>query len=503
MPPLWGAAHPRITPPRCQGGLTHDVNVHLPPLKKGGRGGFSTGDGDKIPPNPPLLKGGTEQLPQKDELSGISQLNATPFMAGNQGDFASATQSEIPPNPPFSKGGTEQLPTGYVNPNLEFKPAPELILAKPVPEQIFIGTRSNGEPVYWHYGHPQLLNRHLLIFGAAGSGKTYGIQCLLAEMAKQQLHSIIVDYTDGFLPQQIESHFREVIKPQNHFLITDKLPLNPFRRQKQVIDPSIPPIEEKSFDVASRIASIFTSVFESMGDQQSSALIRVLEAGIEDDPLFSLDDLLSLLRDDSTYGESLASKLEPLIRSQPFRTGTDSAWETMLHSPDRWVHVLQLKGLAREIQRLVTEFVLWDLYDYVCNSGNKHRPVPVVLDEIQNLDHRSDSPIDKMLREGRKFGLSMILATQTTSQFDQEQRDRLFQASHKLFFKPATTEIDRFSQLLSQSTGIAKNEWSDRLAKLEKGQCWSLGGVKTSSGSLQEKALLVSITALEKRALDS
>ena len=108
-----------------------------------------------------------------------------------------------------------------------------------------------------------------------------------------------------------------------------------------------------------------------------------------------------------------------------------------------------------------------------------------------------------MLREGRKFGLSMILATQTTSQFDQEQRDRLFQASHKLFFKPATTEIDRFSQLLSQSTGIAKNEWSDRLAKLEKGQCWSLGGVKTSSGSLQEKALLVSITALEKRALDS
>ena len=371
-----------------------------------------------------------------------------------------------------------------------------------IPEQIFIGMRSNGEPVYWHYGHPQLLNRHLLIFGAAGSGKTYGIQCLLTEMAKQQLHSIIVDYTDGFLPQQIEPHFREIVKPQNHFLITDQLPLNPFRRQKQIIDPSVPAIEEKPFQVASRIASIFTSVFETMGDQQSSALIRVLEAGIEEDPKFSLDGLLALLRDDSSYGESLASKLEPLIRSQPFRSGTDSAWESMLNSADHKVHVLQLKGLAREIQRLVTEFVLWDLYDYVCNSGNKYRPVPVVLDEIQNLDHRSDSPIDKMLREGRKFGLSMILATQTTSQFDQEQRDRLFQAGHKLFFKPATTEIDRFSQLLSQSTGIAKSEWSERLAKLEKGQCWSLGSVKTSSGGLQEKAVLVSITALEQRTLD-
>ncbi len=37
---------------------------HFPPLKKGGRGGFLTGDGTQIPPNPPLLKGGTEQLRQ-------------------------------------------------------------------------------------------------------------------------------------------------------------------------------------------------------------------------------------------------------------------------------------------------------------------------------------------------------------------------------------------------------------------------------------------------------
>ncbi|MCB1765592.1 MAG: GspH/FimT family pseudopilin [Candidatus Competibacteraceae bacterium] len=39
-----------------------DVNEgtaqHLPPLKKGGRGGLRTGDAAKIPPNPPLLKGG-------------------------------------------------------------------------------------------------------------------------------------------------------------------------------------------------------------------------------------------------------------------------------------------------------------------------------------------------------------------------------------------------------------------------------------------------------------
>ena len=151
----------------------------------------------------------------------------------------------------------------------------------------------------------------------------------------------------------------------------------------------------------------------------------------------------------------------------------------------------------------MTEFALWDLYDYACTSGNKNRPIPVVLDEIQNLDHRSDSPIDKMLREGRKFGLSLLLATQTTSQFNQEQRDRLFQAGHKLFFKPASTEIDRFAQLLSQvTTGLSKSDWGQRLAGLKKGECWSLGPVRTSSGALEEKAVLVSVTALEKRHLE-
>jgi DNA phosphorothioation-dependent restriction protein DptH len=77
----------------------------------------------------------------------------------------------------------------------------------------------------------------------------------------------------------------------------------------------------------------------------------------------------------------------------------------------------------------------------------------------------------------------------------------LFQAGHKLFFKPADTEIERFAQLLSQSTGHSKGEWGERLAKLEKGQCWSFGPVLTSSGGLQEKPVLASVTSLEQRRL--
>lgn len=370
-----------------------------------------------------------------------------------------------------------------------------------LPEKLLIGTRANGEAVYWHYGHPSLSNRHLLIFGASGSGKTYGIQCLLAEMAGQGLNSLIIDYTDGFLPNQVEPLFEQAAKPKNHFVVQDRLPLTPFKQQEYEVDPSRPKMQESPYQVASRIASIIISVYASIGDQQKAALMRVLEDGIAEDAGFTLDKLLIGLRGDGQYGESLASKLEPLIKAEPFREGVDSAWDGMLTDGEHAVHVLQLKGLGRDVQKLVTEFALWDLYDFACNNGNKNRPIPVVLDEIQNLDHSSDSPIDKMLREGRKFGLSLLLATQTTSQFDQEGRDRLFQAGHKLFFKPADTEVDRFATLLSQTTAEPRADWRQRLSNLHKGQCWSLGPVLTSSGKLQEKAILVSVTALEQRRL--
>ena len=426
----------------------------------------------------PLASTATEQAPA-DALPGTQPAPAQTAL----------TQSAVDESQPHSP-----------SPSAPQEPEPSTAAtASPVPERILIGTRGNGEPVYWYFGHPKLLNRHLLVFGNSGTGKTYGIQCLLAEMAAAGMRSLIVDYTDGFLPAQMEPRFREVAKPKSHVVRINRLPLNPFRRQRQQTDPSWPMFEETNYDVASRIVSIFASVY-AVGEQQLAALNRSLQKGLEMGSGFSLDALLPILTEDGPQGQSLANKIEPLIQARPFRGEAESAWEDMFSSRDHSVHILQLTGLARSVQRLVTEFVLWDLWDHAQNSGNKNRPLPIVLDEIQNLDHSSDSPIDKMLREGRKFGIALMLATQTTSNFNAEQRDRLFQAGHKLFFKPADTEIDRFTDILSKATpGVSRASWAERLTRLEKGQCWSLGMAPQADGSFKQVATLVRITALQDR----
>jgi len=104
-----------------------------------------------------------------------------------------------------------------------------------------------------------------------------------------------------------------------------------------------------------------------------------------------------------------------------------------------------------------------DLYGYLQAKGRKDEPKVIVLDEVQNLDHRDGSPLSKYLREGRKFGLSLIMATQIMSSLGKDERDRMFNAGHKLFFRPADTEIRAYADIAAISTGrnqrFGSNGW--------------------------------------------
>jgi len=163
-------------------------------------------------------------------------------------------------------------------------------------------------------------------------------------------------------------------------------------------------------------------------------------------------------------------------------------------------NIFQLAGMDQRSSRLITEFILWDLYGYLQAKGQKSDPKVVVLDEVQNLDHKEGSPLSKYLREGRKFGLSLILATQTMSNMKKDERDRMFQAEHKLFFKPADTELKAFADIAALATRQRADDWVRRLSSLAKGECYSIGKTLAPDGTgLVSRALKIRITALDER----
>jgi DNA phosphorothioation-dependent restriction protein DptH len=190
------------------------------------------------------------------------------------------------------------------------------------------------------------------------------------------------------------------------------------------------------------------------------------------------------------------------VDGEPFGEEHPESWQNFYNDPVHRSHVVQMVGCGKEFSRLATEFTLIDLYWFARGSGNQNQPKVVVLDEIQNLDHSQNGPIAGFLTEGRKFGISLILATQTLSNLHSEEKDRLFQASHKLFFKPAETEIKEYAKILEHTKGEKSDIWIERLSGLNKGECYSLGpSLNPATGELEDKAFKIKITSLGERIL--
>jgi DNA phosphorothioation-dependent restriction protein DptH len=381
--------------------------------------------------------------------------------------------------------------------------------ASPGHLRILLGeTIPGGKPIYWEFGHQGLENRHLLIFGKSGVGKTYAIQCLLNEMGRLRQNSLIVDYTDGFLPNHLEEVTNAVLRPKQYIIRQKPLPINPFIPQTS--DAGGIPIEENANAVAKRIASIFESVY-NIGDQQYSVLHEVIMEGVELYGLnMSLDKMLKLIEDriedkrQKANAQTLFSKIRPFILDNPFDEGKDDLkWQTLFNDQENFCHIFQLVGLDKLTRVIVTEFVLWNLYAYLQAYGNKNDPKVIVLDEVQNLDLRDGSPLSKYLVEGRKFGVSLILATQIMSNMKKEERDRMFNAAQRLFFRPADTEIKSFAAIAAWTTRLSTDEWVQRLASLGKGECYSMGpSWHESSNKLFFNAHRIKISSLEDRGFN-
>jgi DNA phosphorothioation-dependent restriction protein DptH len=368
--------------------------------------------------------------------------------------------------------------------------------------RILIGKAKNSNrEIYWEYGHQGLANRHLLISGNSGQGKTYFMQCLLLEQAIKGISSIVIDYTEGFLPNQLEPEFVKYFGDnlKQSIVYNEGFPINPFKRNEREIGGIKLP--ENETDVAERIKSVFSAVYGSLGIQQLNAIYESTINGLNKyGDSMDLQKLRLELEDDgSNYAKTALSQIRPLIDRNPFTFETSLDWKEIINSNGQ-VYVIQLTGYPRDVQLIITEFILWDLWNYSVRNGNKNLPMPVLMDEAQNLDHTEKSPSARILQEGRKFGWSAWYATQfLKSQLDTSELARLQMASQKVYFAPPDIEISYIAGSLSHNANERK-EWEERLVSLKKGQCIVQGPILNERGELTQPTVsIVDITSLADR----
>lgn len=358
-----------------------------------------------------------------------------------------------------------------------------------------------AEKIYWEYGNTHLANRHILISGRSGQGKSYFIQCMLLELSRQGIPGLIIDYTDGFKRDQLDEIFVKEIgdKLEPILVVMKKIPINPFKRNKIEIDTDIE-ILESNIDVADRVAFIFKGVFRNLGDQQRNCIREAVKTGME--KYKDKMDLSLLVKElegqENNQAKTVITKIAPLVERDPFNYTEKYDWDKILNS-DGTITILQLTSLPRDLQLMITEFVLWDLWNYLSKFGNKNKPISIVLDEAQNLDHSDKSPSAKILTEGRKFGFSGWYATQfINAQLETHEVMRLQNASQKIYFLPPENEIGTIAGNFSKDS-YYKKEWEEKLKRLKKGQCIFHGPLLIDGELKNFDPQIVNITSLEKR----
>jgi DNA phosphorothioation-dependent restriction protein DptH len=300
------------------------------------------------------------------------------------------------------------------------------LLAHPV--SIPLGTDiDTARPVVWDPFASS--NPHVLILGESGSGKTYTASRLVIELARVHLPSIVFDYGQGFTLQHAPSAFRDDVRTIELQLSRDGIAINPFQ---------IFPVDTHGpATVAQRVADTFVRVYPRLGVQQHALLRRAVlellaEAGIvADDPRTwtqappPFRDLEQKLNEYASDGDAAtrraASSAGPHVSTLFFfntfrKTGHALSWSDLVaHHNEVWI--LQLGGLEASVERAVTEFLLWSLIRYFEVLGPGPLRCFVVLDEAHKLAFGPGSPVEKILREGRKFGLAAILASQQPEDF--------------------------------------------------------------------------------------
>lgn len=366
--------------------------------------------------------------------------------------------------------------------------------------RVLIGKNKTLSDVYWEFGSPQMANRHLLITGTSGQGKTYSIQTMLYELAKSNISSVIFDYTEGFRLDQLETEFVESMnhKINQHIIKFQGVPINPFKRQEQ--DFAGMKIQDTPADVAGRFANILTHVY-GFGDQQYAAIYEATRVGLEEygdgmDMAHFQEELIEI-QPKNAHAKTVVSKMTPFFHSIEFNKDSEFDWGSILYASEAKMNIFQLTMIDREMQVIVTELMLWDAWYYTKNYGSKKNPFVVVLDEAQNLSHKDNSPSKAILTEGRKFGWSAWFATQSLKVLADDEVVRLMQAAFKLYFKPTDEEITKMSKQLDPTN---PSLWIGALKALKKGQCIVVGDRRKDDGTFgSTKPTVTNITSFKDR----
>lgn len=354
---------------------------------------------------------------------------AVAFMDGILGDDAKTMTEEGFEEEEPEEEEPEEPVDEYYNPDRE-----------PGTMTLVFGATDEGEPVLWQPNDTsRLFHTNTGIIGTMGTGKTQFTKSMITQLYREQgnnfsgqsLGILIFDYKGDY--NESKADFVEATNAKVHKLY--RLPFNPFSLKGFMKKPQLP------LHAASTFTDIIQKIYK-LGPKQSAILTHCIAAAyrqrgiIAGDPATwdktppTFEDVYEIYSEDDTIAKNdvLFAAMDKLHSFEIFEG--DPAKTESLYEMLKGVVVIDLSGYDSAIQNLVVAFMLELFYSQMQNAGSslmsgKYRQLRkfILVDEADNFMSQGFPAIKKILKEGREFGVGVILSTQFLKHFVSKEED--------------------------------------------------------------------------------
>jgi DNA phosphorothioation-dependent restriction protein DptH len=184
----------------------------------------------------------------------------------------------------------------------------------------------------------------------------------------------------------------------------------------------------------------------------------------------------ALMKAGDKQSAQLYERMLPLFSRNVFREGSGLVQKNK-------INIIHLSRMDLATQHVVTEMLL----SYFWRLGNADQfkgegKISIFLDECQNLDASKNAPLSQLISEGRKMGISLLLATQMIiAGSNSAVQQRILQSGLQLYFKPANNQVMQTAKLLNTGN---ENMWANVLGNLKTGQFVALGNLSIGNRSI-------------------
>ena len=307
---------------------------------------------------------------------------------------------------------------------------------------VLMGTDiASGSGVYWYPNDTnKLFHTNTGIIGTMGTGKTQFTKSLITQLYREQnqnvgdepLGILIFDYKGDYNESKldfIKATDAKILKPYH-------LPFNPLALTKSKVFKPLLPIH-----TANAFKDTLTKVY-GLGPKQQNTLFQCIisaysakgisagNPGTWDNIPPTFDMVYSIYTNDEDIkkNDSLAAAMDKLYQFQVFES--DPKETVSLYELLKGVVVIDLSGYDADIQSLIVAITLDLFYSQMQASGSSkldghYRQLSklILVDEADNFMSEGFPAMKKIMKEGREFGVGIILSTQFLKHFGTGEDD--------------------------------------------------------------------------------